>query len=279
MRLPFRRRREGRTDYRQRHNMIRHNKSNYGEVKSRFVVRLTNQKVICQIVQAYKVGDKVVCSADSTELKRYGISFGLKNYAAAYATGFLCARKMLHQLGLSETFRGKEELDGAEYLEEKNEEGPQPFTCYLDLGLSRATRGAKVFSAMKGACDGGLYIPHSPSKFVGYDPESEELDAEVLREHIFGGHVAEYMRALEERDEEKYKKHFSQYLSAGVTADTIESKYAEALAAIRASTFEKAERQPIDRSQYKAKNAIRLTGEERRLRAESKYQALVGSAE
>ncbi|KAI5188588.1 large subunit ribosomal protein L5e [Nematocida sp. AWRm77] len=278
LRLPFRRRREGRTDYRQRQNMIRHNKSNYGEVKSRFVVRITNQKVICQIVQAYKVGDKVVCTAESTELKKYGITFGLKNYSAAYATGFLCARKMLCKLGLSETFKGKEELDGEEYLEEKNEEGPQPYTCFLDLGLSRSTKGAKVFSAMKGACDGGLYIPHSPSKFVGYgEEEADELNAETLRGHIFGQHVAAYMKMMEESNPEKYKQHFSQYISAGVSADTIEGKYTEMFEAIRNETFEKTERKSVDRSQYKAKNATRLTAEERRFRAQSKYNALVGA--
>jgi len=42
---------------------------------------------------------------------------------------------------------------------------------------------------MKGASDGGLYIPHSAKRFPGYDPEAKELDAEVLNKYIYGGHV------------------------------------------------------------------------------------------
>lgn len=279
LKLPFRRRREGKTDYRQRHNLIRHNKKNYGEVKSRLVVRITNQKVVCQVVQAYHAGDKVVCSAQSTELKNYGIDFGLKNYAAAYATGFLCARKVLSSLGLSETYKGKEELDGEEYLEEDNEEGPKAYRCYLDLGLARATRGAKVFAAMKGACDGGLYVPHSPSKFVGYDADSEELDAEDLKAAIFGQHVAEYMRKLKEEDEEKYKKHFAEYIKKGVSAENIEEKYQKAFELIRDAQFGTEQEKPGN-AEAAEKRASRkqkkLTGAERKERASRKFQALAG---
>ena len=56
---------------------------------------------------------------------------------------------------------------------------------------------------MKGASDGGLFIPHSEKRFPGYDSESKELNAEVLKKYIFGGHVAEYMESLEEEDEER----------------------------------------------------------------------------
>lgn len=279
LKLPFRRRREGKTDYRQRHNLIRHNKKNYGEVKSRLVVRITNQKVVCQVLQAYHTGDRVVCSAESTELKNYGIDFGLKNYSAAYATGFLCARKILSQLGLSEAYKGKEELDGEEYLEEDNEEGPKAYRCYLDLGLARATRGAKVFAVMKGACDGGLYVPHSPSKFVGYDADSEELDSETLKATIFGQHVAEYMRKLKEEDEEKYQKHFSDYIKKGVTPENIEEKYQKAFELIREAQFTTKQKQPRT-SEATTKQAPtkqkKLTAAQRKEKATKKFEALAG---
>ena len=32
--------------------------------------------------------------------------------------------------------------------------------CVLDVGLARTGTGAKIFAALKGACDGGLNIPH-----------------------------------------------------------------------------------------------------------------------
>ena len=37
----------------------------------------------------------------------------------------------------------------------------------------------QVFAALKGALDGGLDIPHNEKRFVGYDPDSKEFDAEV----------------------------------------------------------------------------------------------------
>lgn len=58
---------------------------------------------------------------------------------------------------------------------------------------------------MKGALDGGLDIPHSEKRFVGYSAEDKSLDAEVLRKHIYGGHVAEYMEEMQEEAPEKYQ--------------------------------------------------------------------------
>lgn len=46
-----------------------------------------------------------------------------------------------------------------------------------------------------------IALAHS---FPGFDPESKELDAEVLKKYIYGGHVAEYMESLEEEDDERY---------------------------------------------------------------------------
>eukprot|EP00382_Lankesteria_abbotti_P008535 CAMPEP_0114007870 /NCGR_PEP_ID=MMETSP0372-20130328/5229_1 /TAXON_ID=340204 /ORGANISM="Lankesteria abbotti" /LENGTH=46 /assembly_acc=CAM_ASM_000359 len=43
-------------------------------------------------------GDKVLSSAQSSELSNYGIKIGYTNYAAAYATGLLLARRLLKQL-------------------------------------------------------------------------------------------------------------------------------------------------------------------------------------
>jgi large subunit ribosomal protein L5e len=42
----------------------------------------------------------VLCQALSSELKRYGVEAGLTNYAASYATGLLCSRRLLGELGL-----------------------------------------------------------------------------------------------------------------------------------------------------------------------------------
>ncbi|RXG58564.1 60S ribosomal protein L5 [Armadillidium vulgare] len=114
------------------------------------------------------------------------------------------------------------------YSVEDLEDGPGAFRCHLDVGLARTSTGAKVFAVMKGAVDGGLDIPHSEKRFPGYDKESKEFNAEVLRGHIFGQHVANYMKELMEDDEEAYKKQFSQYIKHGITADELEDMYKKA---------------------------------------------------
>ena len=86
---------------------------------------------------------------------------GLTNYAAAYATGLLLARRHLQKLKMDSAYKGKENADG-EYFDV---EGENPFTCVLDVGLARTTTGAKVFAVMKGFADGGVHIPHRFSFF------------------------------------------------------------------------------------------------------------------
>ena len=56
---------------------------------------------------------------------------------------------------------------------------------------------------------------------IGYDSESKEMDTEKLRKHLFGGHVADYMRYLMEEDEEKYQQQFSQYIKENVGPDEV----------------------------------------------------------
>jgi large subunit ribosomal protein L5e len=102
------------------------------------------------------------------------------------------------------------------------EGGPRPFKAYLDVGLKRTSTGSRVFGALKGASDGGIFIPHSEKRFPGYDPESKELDSEVLQKYIVGGHVAEFMENLEEEDEERYRKHFAKYLEDEIAPDDLE---------------------------------------------------------
>merc|ERR1719481_1933518 len=73
-----------------------------------------------------------------------------------------------------------------------------------------------------------------------YAAEAKELNADVHRAHIFGGHVADYMRHLIEEDEDAYKKQFSRYIKNGVTADGMEDMYKKCHAAIRKDPSPKA---------------------------------------
>merc|ERR1712166_610457 len=43
-----------------------------------------------------------------------------------------------------------------------------PFKALLDVGLQRTTTGARIFGVLKGACDGGINVPHKTKRFPGY---------------------------------------------------------------------------------------------------------------
>ena len=53
---------------------------------------------LVQIAYAKIEGDYIVCAAYSHELSNYGVKVGLTNYAAAYCTGLLLARRVSFQL-------------------------------------------------------------------------------------------------------------------------------------------------------------------------------------
>jgi len=233
--VKVKRRREGKTDYFARKRLIVQDKNKYNTPKYRLCVRLSNRDVTCQVIFSRIEGDKVVCAAYSHELPNYGIKVGLTNYAACYATGLLLARRLLKKLSLDGIYEGTTDVTGDEYNVEGVEDGPGAFRCYLDVGLQRTTTGARVFAAMKGAVDGGLNIPHSTKRFPGYDAESKSFNADVHRAHIFGQHVADYMRSLEEEDPEAFKRQFSKYIKLGINADQIEELYKNAHSAIRAN--------------------------------------------
>ncbi len=143
--VPFRRRREGKTDYYQRTRLV------VADVP-RMVVRKTNRHIIIQLVTAEMERDKTLVAANSAELEKYGYKGSTSNTPAAYLTGMLFAAKAK-----------KAQYDRA----------------ILDIGLNRATPGARVFAALKGAVEAGLEIPHG----------EEILPSD---ERVRGAHIAAY---------------------------------------------------------------------------------------
>lgn len=232
--VKFKRRRQCKTDYVARTAMITQDKNKYKTPKYRFVVRITNKDVICQIFSSDLTHDVCLASAYAHELRRYGITLGLTNYAAAYATGLLLARRVNVKYGLAEEYTGNDNIDGADY---NVEAGPEraPFKALLDVGLTRTTTGARVFGALKGACDGGIDVPHKDRRFPGSKREEGAwvADPEVHRKYIFGGHVAEWMNKLQADNEEAYNRQFKRFIDAGIGADDLEGLYEKAHAAIR----------------------------------------------
>jgi large subunit ribosomal protein L5e len=214
--------------------LVAQDKNKYNSPKYRFVVRLSNRDIVCQIAYAKLAGDVILGAAYSHELPRYGMPTGLTNYAAAYATGLLLARRVLAKLNLADKYQGKADINGEDFNVVPLDDGPNPFCALLDVGLRRTTTGARVFGAMKGACDGGLNIPHTERRFVGYDAEAKKLDPAILRKYIFGGHVSDYMKSLKEENPPKYEKLFSSYIKAGIKPGDLEATWTKVHKGIRA---------------------------------------------
>jgi large subunit ribosomal protein L5e len=156
-----------------------------------------------------------------------------------------------------------DDVDFEALCEEKGVEA-RPFTAYLDLGLVRATKGNRVFAAMKGAIDGGVHIPHNPKVFPSKKTEEEaekpkgkkekekdgkkggaaskpkkkeekkEDEGSTLKGRIYGVHVQEYMD-LYDKNKDKQEYQFSKWKEclkkAGVK--TVEDLYKKAHAEIR----------------------------------------------
>ncbi|GJS73475.1 60S ribosomal protein L5-like protein [Tanacetum coccineum] len=267
---------EGKTDYRARIRLINQDKNKYNTPKYRYVVRFTNKDIIAQIVSASIAGDMILASAYAHELPQYGLKVGLTNYAAAYCTGLLLARRVLKKLEMDEEYQGNVEATGEDFSVEPAE-SRRPFRALLDVGLLRTTTGNRVFGALKGALDGGIDIPHSEKRFAGYSKDGKQLDAEVHRKYIYGGHVASYMRTLMEDEPEKYQTHFSEYIKAGVEPDSIEEVYKKVHAAIRANPNpEKTVRQPP--TEHKRYNLKKLTYDQRRQKLIERLNALNAAA-
>ncbi|GFY99461.1 ribosomal protein L5 [Actinidia rufa] len=274
--VKYKRRREGKTDYRARIRLINQDKNKYNTPKYRFVVRFTNKDIVAQIVSASIAGDMVLAAAYAHELPHYGLDTGLTNYAAAYCTGLLLARRVLKRLEMDDEYQGNVEATGEDFSVEPAE-SRRPFRALLDVGLIRTTTGNRIFGALKGALDGGLDIPHSDKRFAGFGKDSKQLDTDVHRKYIYGGHVAAYMGTLMEDEPEKYQTHFSRYIKKGIEPESIEEVYKKVHAAIRADPSpKKTQKEPP--KEHKRYNLKKLTYEERKAKLIERLNALNSAA-
>lgn len=273
--VKFKRRRQGVTDYYARKRLILQDKNKYNTPKYRLIVRFSNKDITCQIAYARIEGDVIVSAAYSHELPTYGVKVGLANYASAYCTGLLVARRLLKKLKLDTVYAGTKTVDGAEFNVENVDGQPGAFQCFLDVGLARTSTGAKIFGALKGAVDGGLHIPHNVKRFPGFDAGSKTLKADVHRKHIMGVHVAEYMKSLQD-DDEAYKRQFSKYISLGITADKIEAMFKAAHAKIRENPEHKSTlKKKADNFKQKRWTKKKLTRSQRLDRVKQKKESFL----
>lgn len=145
-RVAFRRRREGKTDYRRRRRLLR-------SALPRAVVRKTLSQTLVQIVQAEGTGDRVLASARSLDLKEHGWSVGTGNVPAAYLTGYLAGKRA-----------AAKGVKGA----------------VLDIGVQEPTKGGRVFAALQGLVDAGVQVPHSREIL----PSKERIRGEHIGEAV-----------------------------------------------------------------------------------------------
>lgn len=134
--MPYRRKQEGKTDYRQRMLFLKSG-------KLRFVVRKSLQNVYLQLIAYEADGDKVVLTASTRELqKEYGWTGARRNIPAAYLAGYLLAKK----------------------AKKMNIKEATP-----DIGMQKAIKGSILFATVKGAVDGGLHVSHNAAVFPSED--------------------------------------------------------------------------------------------------------------
>ncbi len=164
-RVKFKRRRKGLTDYYLRTRLLRSG-------LPRVVVRVSNKHVRVTVVSSRPTGDVVVASAFSQELKGFGWSFSFNNTPAAYLTAYLA---------------------GLRCLKKNVSEG------ILDAGLSKPTKGGRVYAACSGLLDAGFKVRVDPSML----PD---------KSRITGGHIASFFK-------ESGGQGFSRYVEAGLKVE------------------------------------------------------------
>ena len=122
------------------------------------IVHVTNRDISCQIAYACIEGDMIVCADYAHELPKNCVKVGLTNYAAAYCTGLLLARRLLNMFGMDKIFEGQVEVTGDESMWKVLMVNlvPSPLTWMQDL--PELLPGIK-FWGPKGSCRWRLVYP------------------------------------------------------------------------------------------------------------------------
>ena len=147
--IPFRRKLEGSTDYKKRMRIL-------VSQDDRLVVRKGSRAITAQIVKYGKQGDRVMVTANSKMLRKYGWKYAGDNMPAAYLVGLLVGRKA---------------------------KSAKLSHAILDMGRQKKVRGSRLFGVLKGALDSGLDVPHADTILPSED-------------RINGRHIESYANAI-----------------------------------------------------------------------------------
>jgi large subunit ribosomal protein L18 len=133
--MPFKRRREGKTDYKRRLKLLT-------SKKNRLVVRKSLKYLTASIVEFSEKGDNILATASSRELKKMNWKFATDNLPAAYLTGLILGKKAA-KINIKEVI--------------------------LDSGLHPSTKGSRIYALAKGVLDSGIKVPISEEVFPSED--------------------------------------------------------------------------------------------------------------
>ena len=236
-RVPYRRRREGKTDYKARRALV------LSRIP-RFVVRGSLAHMTVQIAEAQPNGDRIIASANSRELiKTYGWQGSTSNLPSAYLTGFLC--------GLRAAAVGVKK-------------------AILDIGLFSPSKGARIFAALKGAVDAGVEVPCDKEKL----PDEKRISGQHVAEyakHLSADEQETYQRQFshylkENLQPEQLPEHFSQVKEKIIESFKLpeERKETEAKPAVKPKTK--------PRAKTKAKAKPKTVKKPRKKKSEEKKQ-------
>ena len=142
-RVKLRRRREGKTNYYARREMLKSS-------KTRLVIRKSTKHMRVQFVNALPDGDITLVDTSSYGLKNFGWKLNGNNIPSAYLTGYL-AGKRAKDMGINDAI--------------------------LDIGLQSNTRGSRIYSGLKGVLDAGVSIPTGDDIF----PEEDIIKGDHIK--------------------------------------------------------------------------------------------------
>ncbi|MEM0359806.1 MAG: 50S ribosomal protein L18 [Candidatus Diapherotrites archaeon] len=142
--LKFRRRREGKTDFKKRLALLK-------SAKNRAVFRKSNKRIIMELVEFKPDGDKTLFSVNSSELKKAGFP-GKCNIPSAYLAGYWLGKKAI-AAGISEAI--------------------------FDIGRNTPVRGGRAFAALKGLIDAGMNVPAGEQAF----PSKERIEGQHIKKY------------------------------------------------------------------------------------------------
>ena len=143
--LPYKRKRQGKTYYKNRLKLLLSN-------RIRFAVRKSLKGLQVSLIKYDAKGDKVLLTVNSKSLDKIGWKGDNGNLPSAYLTGMLAGKKAI-SMGIND--------------------------AVLDLGFNKSTKGSKLYASLAGAVDAGLNIPFNS----GIIPAKERLAGEHIAKY------------------------------------------------------------------------------------------------